>query len=432
MAEPSGPREPAEQLAADIEFVIDQPDSESAEQDTAQVEASVAEPTQQAQMEARSEETEVVVVKAENGVPQWLRNAGIGSWSLIGVALVIIGVVLGTARVSSVFVAVFAAFVFTALLNPMVNRLNKHMPRGLAVVVALLGAIALFGALLTFVVTSVAGQWDKLYDQLGDGLDKITNSINLLPLKTEITSDGILQWFHSLLIQGQDYVINNWQHLATQVVSNAGGIALFFTIFALSLFVTIFFLLQGSDMWRWFLNMLPTRSRASWNHAAQAGWGAFEGYARGTMIIAFIDGALSWVFLEILRVPLAPALAVLIMIGALVPMIGAPVAMALAMVVALATDGVWTAAMVGVGIAGIGQLEGHILQPLIMGKQVALNPVVVGLGVISGTLLAGLLGAIIAIPIIGVVWAIFNALYHRDPPIVGPLPTLDSPEVSRS
>lgn len=432
MAEPSGPREPAEQLAADIEFVIDQPDSESAEQDTAQVEASVAEPTQQAQMEARSEETEVVVVKAENGVPQWLRNAGIGSWSLIGVALVIIGVVLGTARVSSVFVAVFAAFVFTALLNPMVNRLNKHMPRGLAVVVALLGAIALFGALLTFVVTSVAGQWDKLYDQLGDGLDKITNSINLLPLKTEITSDGILQWFHSLLIQGQDYVINNWQHLATQVVSNAGGIALFFTIFALSLFVTIFFLLQGSDMWRWFLNMLPTRSRASWNHAAQAGWGAFEGYARGTMIIAFIDGALSWVFLEILRVPLAPALAVLIMIGALVPMIGAPVAMALAMVVALATDGVWTAAMVGVGIAGIGQLEGHILQPLIMGKQVALNPVVVGLGVISGTLLAGLLGAIIAIPIIGVVWAVFNALYHRDPPIVGPLPTLDSPEVSRS
>ena len=72
----------------------------------------------------------------------------------------------------------------------------------------------------------------------------------------------------------------------------------------------------------------------------------------------------------------------------------------------------------------IGQFEGHILQPFIMGKQVALSPVVVGIGVMAGTLVAGLLGAIIAIPIIAVIWAVFSSLYHRDPPIEGPLPDL--------
>lgn len=359
-------------------------------------------------------------------VPQWLKNAGVGSWSLIGVALVIVGVVFATSRISAVFIAVFVAFVFTAILNPAVNFLAKHMPRGFAVVVALLSAIAVFAGLITFVVTSVAGQWDKLYDQLANGLGKIVDFLNGLPFKFQFTTEGVLKWLQDLIAQGEKYLTENWQRLATTVMSNAGGIAIFFTIVALAVFVTVFFLLQGSEMWRWFLNMLPTAKRGKWNHAAQAGWWAFEGYARGTMIIAFIDGVLAWVFLEILRVPLAPALAVLVMVGALIPMIGAPAAMALAMVVALATDGVGTAVIVGIGIAGIGQLEGHVLEPLIMGKQVALNPVVVGLGVISGTLLAGLFGAIIAIPIIGVVWAVFNALYHRDPPIEGPLPGWDA------
>ncbi len=367
-----------------------------------------------------------VAVYQQAQVPQWLKNAGVGSWSLVGVALVLVGVIFATSKISAVFVAVFIAFVFTALLNPFVNRLDRYMPRGLAVVVAVVGAVAAFAGLITFVVTSVAGQWPKLYDQLAHGLEKIVDFLNSLPLRFQFTTEGVLRWIQDMIAQGEQYLTENWQHLASTVMSNAGGIAIFFTIVALAVFVTIFFLLQGSDMWRWFLNMLPTAKRGKWNHAAQAGWWAFEGYARGTVIIAFTDGLMAWVFLEILKVPLAPALAVLVGIGALIPLIGAPAAMALAMVVALATDGVGTAVIVGIGIAGIGQLEGHVLEPLIMGKQVALNPVVVGLGVISGTLLAGLFGAIIAIPIIGVVWAVFNALYHRDPPIEGPLPGWDA------
>ncbi len=360
--------------------------------------------------------------KETRQIPVWLRNAGIGSWSIIGVLIVIVAVVFATAKISMVFIAVFVAFVFTSVLNPIVDRLAKHMGRGLAVAVSVLGSFLILAALLAFVIASVAGQWPKLIVQLGDGLEQIVSFINSTPFDVSLTSDEVYDWARTLILEGQEYVAQNWQSLVGQVASNAGGIALGITVFALSLFITIFFLLQGSQMWRWFLNMLPTHLRGKWNHAAGAGWSAFSGYARGTMIIALIDAALAWILLEILRVPLAPALAVLVMIGALIPMIGAPAAMLVAMIVALATEGVMTAIIVGVGIAAIGQLEGHILQPLIMGKQVSLNPVVVGIGVVAGTLLAGLLGAIIAIPVISVTWAVFNSLYRRDPPIVGPLP----------
>ena len=129
------------------------------------------------------------------------------------------------------------------------------------------------------------------------------------------------------------------------------------------------------------------------------------------MLVAGTDGLFAAIFLQILVVPVAPALGILVFIGAFIPLIGAPTAMILAMIVALAAKGIVTAAIVGLGIALIGQIEGHILQPLIMGHQVSLHPVVVGIGVMVGTFTAGLLGAIIAIPIISVIWSIFSELY---------------------
>ena len=107
----------------------------------------------------------------------------------------------------------------------------------------------------------------------------------------------------------------------------------------------------------------------------------------------------------------------LVIIGAFIPLIGAPLAMVIAMVVALAANGLLNAALVGVGIALIGQLEGHIFQPFIMGRQVRLHPVVIALSVTAGTLIAGILGAVIAVPLVAVCWAIFSRLRTLDPPM---------------
>lgn len=373
---------------------------------------------------------EATTPSPKGDVPPWLRSAGLSAWFIIGIGIVVAALVAGTIRIIPVFVAVFVALVFTALLNPIVGMLSRYISRWIAVIISILGSFAFFSGLLALVITSVAGQWQSLAEQLSHGVDMIIDFLDSMPFHITLTSDEVYTWIVDLTNRGQDYITTNWQTLAKEALSNVGSIAIFFTIVALSVFVTVFFLHSGSSMWRWFLNLLPAKSRGATNLAARAGWLSFSGYARGTVIIAVADGAMAWVFLEIIRVPLAPALGILVMIGAFIPMVGAPAAMVVAMIVALAVDGIWKALAVGIGIALIGQLEGHILQPLIMGRQVSLHPVVVGIGVVAGTLLGGLLGAIVVIPILGVVWAMFSALYHRDPPIEGDLP--DPPQPRRS
>lgn len=152
------------------------------------------------------------------------------------------------------------------------------------------------------------------------------------------------------------------------------------------------------------------------NTAASAGWYTFSGYARGTMIVASADAVMAFILLTVVGVPLAAPLSVLVFIGAFIPLIGAPLAMIVAAVVALAAEGFIAAIIVTVGVALIGQIEGHILEPLVMGRQVSLHPVVVALGVTAGTFLAGLLGAIVAIPLLAVVWAVYSAMRRYGQP----------------
>lgn len=355
-------------------------------------------------------------------LPPWLRRAGLGSWAIIGLVIVISLSVFALARVSAVFTAMFVALLLTAILNPVVNLLDRWINRWIAVLLAVLGFFGLFMGLMTLVVTSVVGQWPKLADQFSNGIDIIIEFLRNTPFHITLTPEDVSTWLDQMVDNAQTYLASNWSRLAGDVLSNVSSVALVFTVMALSVFVTVFFLHSGSGMWRWFLNLLPERRRDNTHRAASAGWYTFSGYARGTMIIAATDGILAGVFLQLLGVPVAPALGVLVFIGAFIPLIGAPAAMVVAMVVALAADGLLKAAIVGLGIAAIGQLEGHILQPLIMGHQVSLHPVVVGVGVAVGTFTAGLLGAVIAIPVIGVIWAVFAELHEPDPPIEGELP----------
>ncbi|WP_454083513.1 AI-2E family transporter [Georgenia sp. Marseille-Q6866] len=355
-------------------------------------------------------------------VPRWLRRYGLMAWLFLGIVIVVAMAVFATTRIQAVFIAVFVALVITSVLYPVVSALARVMPRALATAVAMLGSLAVVAGIFTYVITSVAGQWEDLADQFGQGIDDIFEFLETGPLPIHFTQAEIYDWINGLVAEAQNYVSQNAGTLAGQVLSNAGAVALIFTVLALSIFVTVFFLLRGGDMWRWFINQLPARSRENVHRAASSGWYTFAGYARGTVIIAFADGVLAFILLAIVGVPLAAPLAVLVFIGAFIPLIGAPLAMIIAAVVALAAGGIVDALIVTIGIALIGQIEGHLLQPLVMGRQVSLHPVVVALGVTAGTFLAGLLGAIIAIPILAVLWAVYSALHEPDPPVEGDLP----------
>ncbi|UNX56100.1 AI-2E family transporter [Georgenia sp. TF02-10] len=349
-------------------------------------------------------------------VSRWLRRWGMSAWLFIGIVIAVGLVVFATSRIQAVFIAVFLALVITSVLDPIVTWLSRAMPRPLATALALLGGFAVLGGLLTYVISSVAGQWDFLADRFGQGINTILDFLENGPLPFHFTQAEINDAINGLVNEATTYVQENATDLAGQILNNAGAVALVFTVLALGLFVTIFFLARGAHMWRWFLGQLPARSRERVNTAASAGWYTFSGYARGTMIVASADAVMAFILLTVVGVPLAAPLSVLVFIGAFIPLIGAPLAMIVAAVVALAAEGFIAAIIVTVGVALIGQIEGHILEPLVMGRQVSLHPVVVALGVTAGTFLAGLLGAIVAIPLLAVVWAVYSAMRRYGQP----------------
>jgi len=359
---------------------------------------------------------------SKENVPAWLRTSAGWSWRLNALTAAVALVFWATAQVQLVFVAVFLGLVFASVLNPVADWYSKVMPRPLATALAILSAFLVVGGMITYVVASVAGQWTQLAGQFDTGVQQIVDYLETGPFGLTVTLDQINEW----LDQARQWVSDNADSLLSQAAQGAGSVAEGFAIFALALFCTVFFIASGTKMWRWFLGQVPEEHRSRWQDAAGAGWYSFSGYARGTVIIAFSDGVLAFILLTILGVPLAAPLAVLVFIGAFIPLIGAPLAMIIAAVVALAAEGIVTALIVTIGIALIGQLEGHVLQPLIMGKQVALHPVVIGIGVTAGTVLAGILGAIIAVPLMAVAWTVFSTLRTDDPPPV-PAGALDEP-----
>lgn len=353
------------------------------------------------------------VVGFEQTAPHWLRVLAGMSWRLLVVVAAITLVFYATSRVQLVFIAVFIALVFTAVLRPLVDVLARAIPRGLATAVALLiGVITTLGT-LAYVGFSVAGQWDSLSRQFTSGIDDIIDFLQDGPLPVTITNEQLNAWID----EGRDWVVEHSGEVASQAAASAGSVVLIFGAIALAIFCSVFFLARGHEMWVWFLNQLPARTRDTWQTAAEVGWYTFSGYTRGTVIIAVTDGVLALIVLLALNVPLAAPLAVLVLIGAFIPLVGAPAAMVIAMVVALAANGPISALLVGVFIALIGQFEGHILQPLVMGRQVSLHPVVIALVVTAGTITAGILGAVISVPLVAVAWAVFSRLRRLDPPV---------------
>lgn len=368
----------------------------------------------------------------EHTAPHWLRAIAGVSWRLLVVVAAVSLVFYATARVQLLFIAVFMALVFTAVLRPLVDTLAKVMPRALATGLGLLSGILVFLGLLAYVAYSIVNQWNALSVTFGDGIAELLTYLESGRLPVQITNDQINEW----IATAQQWVQDHAGEIAGQAATRAGSVVEVFTALALAIFCSVFFLARGREMWTWFLNQLPTRVRETWHQAGGVGWYTFSGYTRGTVIIAVTDGIFAFILLSVLRVPLSAPLAVLVLIGAFIPLVGAPAAMVVAMIVALAANGLWSAVAVGVGIALIGQFEGHVLQPIVMGKQVSLHPVVIALAVTAGTLTAGILGAVIAVPLVAVAWSVFAKLRTLEPPTdhtdAGPAPEAGPSDAERA
>ncbi|MFJ8646717.1 AI-2E family transporter [Streptomyces sp. NPDC093546] len=307
-------------------------------------------------------------------------------------------------RFHEIGVAVFLGLVVTAMLRPAVDLLARVLPRPVAVAVSLLMSIVLLLGVLALVGEAVAGERRVLQDEFVTGVERIERWLERPPfrLHPEALTD----------IQARigQFLSDHRSTLVSTAISGGRRLVEVVTVIALALFCSVFFLHSGDRQWRWFCAQLPRAARARAALAGRTAWRTFTGYTHGIVLVAATNAILVGIALFLLGVPLAMPLALLEFFAAFVPLIGSPLALAVAAVVALAAKGPVVAAVVVALIVVIGQIEGHVLHPLVMSWAVRLHPVVVALAVIGGAIAAGVLGAVVAVPLVSVVWAVHQAL----------------------
>jgi len=341
-------------------------------------------------------------------VNRGLSVAAAYAWRLLvlGVAVYAVFTILG--KLQLVAVALFLALVVTSVLRPLADLLARRLPRTAAVVVSVAGSLVLLLGLLALVGSLVAGESGRLGQEFAGGIGRIERWLERAPFHVS----------HAVLsnLQGKvaTFVAQHRSELISSVLSGAGRLVEALTVAVLSLFCSLFFIHSGDKFWRWFQELLPEGARDPWGRAGRAAWRTFAGYTRGIIIVAATNAMLVGVALFALRVPLALPLTLLEFFATFIPLVGSPIALAVATVVALAARGPVVAIMVLALIVVIGQIEGHVLHPLVLSWAVRLHPVVVAVSVIAGGILAGVIGAVVAVPIVSVAWSVLSEL--RAPP----------------
>ncbi|MFF0557795.1 AI-2E family transporter [Streptomyces sp. NPDC004266] len=337
-------------------------------------------------------------------VSPFLRTAAAYAWRLLAVGLLVYSLFAVLGRFHEIGVAVFLGLVITALLRPVADLVARLLPRPLAVGLTLIGSILLVLGVLALVGEAVAGERTTLVREFRAGVGRIEDWLERPPFRLD---PGTLS---DLQAKIGDYLSSHRSALLSTAVSGAGHVVAVLTTLALGLFSSVFFIHSGDRHWSWFQEQLPRSVRGRVGIGGRAAWSTFTGYTHGIVLVAGTNAVLVGIALWALGVPLAVPLALLEFFAAFVPLIGSPIALAIAAVVALASKGPLVAGIVIALIVVIGQIEGHLLHPLVMSWAVRLHPLVVAISVVAGSIAAGVVGAVVAVPLVSVAWAVRTAL----------------------
>jgi predicted PurR-regulated permease PerM len=347
--------------------------------------------------------------EAADSVPWPMRVAAATSWRLL-LILAAIGVVAWICGyLAAVTVPVGIALLLSALFAPLVDRLVQwHVPRGLATVIAIIVGLAVVGGVLTLVITTVAANLPELQNQVDASLGSINAWLQ----------NGPLHLSHAQLQQLLDKTVaavqGNTAELTSRALTTAATVGTTLTEALLALFTLIFFLYSGSQVWTFVLRIVPATTRDRVDVAGRRGFASLVSYVRATVGVACADAICIGVGIWLVGVPLAVPLAALIFIGAFVPIIGAVIAGAAAVLIALVAKGLLAAVIVLAILIAVMQLESHVLQPFLLGRAVRLHPLAVVLGIALGLEIAGIVGALLAVPILAVSKSAVGSLL-RDP-----------------
>jgi predicted PurR-regulated permease PerM len=339
-----------------------------------------------------------------------IRVAAAWSWRLLVIAVGVYVVLLVLQKVSLVAFAVIVALFFTAVLHPLEKRLEgAGLQKSFATAIVLLGGVIVVGLIGWFVVVQITSHANTLGDQLTKVSEQISDWLKTGPFHLK---QADLDRFTNSITTA---IKNNQGKLVSGVVSTAQTIFEVIGGLLLAIFTTFFLLRDGDIIWRWALRLVPGPAREPIDRAGRRGWHSLGGYVRGQVLIALIHAVTITILLFVLRIPLAAALGVLIFLGSFIPILGLTISGTLCVGVALLEHGVGAALVVGIAIVLLVQAEGHLLQPIIMSRAVHIHPLAVVIAVAAGTTIYGIVGALIAVPLVAFLNSFVRALRGEPP-----------------
>ncbi|MCM3696180.1 AI-2E family transporter [Microbacterium oleivorans] len=358
-----------------------------------------------------------VSTEVSGTVPRGLKVATAYAWRFLVLAAAIAVLVWIVIQLRLLIIPLLAAILLTALVWPLFSLLLRRLPRWLALILTLLLTIAVVVGLLWVAIWQITRDAASVRDRTIQGIAQFRDYLIEGPLHLTggQIDDAVRQAFEILQEQAQLL----WSG-ALAIGSTLGHVA---TGILLTLFILICTLADGGGIWRWTVRLFPTRARAAVDGAGRAGWRTVINYARTQLLVATIDAIGIGVGAALLGVPLAAPIGVLVFLGAFVPFVGAVLTGALAVFLALVYNGPWIALWMLVIVLGVQQLEGHVLQPLLMGSAVKVHPLAVVLAVAGGAMIAGIAGAVFAVPLaafVNVVWLYLSRRGWEQPVDPGP------------
>ena len=325
---------------------------------------------------------------------RWLA-AWSGRLLLIIAGLVVLGI--GLRYISGAIMPVLLGLLLASVLYPITARLRKWgAPYGVGAIAALLLGVGVIAGLIGLIAPSVANQWDDLRNQTLDGIRRVQTWMSGPPLNID---DQEIQEYIS---QAVAWLQERSGDIATSVVNIGGSVGSALVTLFTTLIITFFMLKDGHKFVGWMRGIVGRRAGFHASELLTRMWNTLSGYIRTQAIVSFIDAFFIGLGAFLLGVPLAFPIAVLTFLAGFIPIVGAVTAGAVAVLVALVSNGVTTALLVLAVVLGVQQLEGHILQPLLQSRVMQLHPVIVLLAVILGSSWAGIIGAFLAVPVAAV------------------------------
>ncbi|MFC7431041.1 MULTISPECIES: AI-2E family transporter [unclassified Agrococcus] len=333
-------------------------------------------------------------------VPPGLQIAGAWSWRLLVVAGVLALVLWIVSQLRIIVIPLMVAALLTALMIPLVGWLvRRRWPRALAVAVSVVALLAVVTALFWLAVSQIRGGYPDLQQRAIDSYDGLRRFLLESPL--HLTERDISRYTDTLV----QAIQQDTQQIVASALSVGSSLGHLLVGMLLTIFATIFLLLDGARIWRWIVGIFPRRARPAVDGSGRAGWVTLGNFVRVQVLVAAIDAVGIGLGAFILGLfyggfPLVVPIAVLVFLGSFIPVVGAIATGAIAVLVALIALGPIPAViMLGIVLL-VQQVEGHVLQPFIMGTAVKVHPLAVVLSVAGGSIVAGIPGALFAVPVV--------------------------------